>query len=231
MTTKRQIKRLVQPLLERNPELVLDGQWLYFRPVRHLLRTLLFDRTGQADLFEPRWAAMILFDPSDIIDIKYGRRLSPGGRLRGELGNLWYWDDPRMPEVLFDVIENEALPAMRSIETIDDFVEYTSFPDRFRNAELPAFPYLTVPIDVARGDLKSARATCDVWRDRLSRFSPEDPTVVNLNTLGPLLAANDVPALVNQLHAWEEYTVRQLKLEKIWERTPFPIELKGGAVT
>src|SRR5262245_11461120 len=138
MTTKAQIRGLVQPLLERHPDLVLDGQWLYLRPVRHVLRTLLFDRTGQAAQFRPTWAVMILFSQNDMIDIKYGERLGPGGRLRGELGNLWYWDDPRMPEVLFDVVENEALPAMRAIKTIDDFVEYTSFPDRFRNAELPA---------------------------------------------------------------------------------------------
>jgi hypothetical protein len=196
--------------------------------VRHLLRTLLFDRTGEAARFQPRWVVMILFDPSDVIDIKYGRRLSPGGRLGGEFSNLWYWDDPRMQEVLFDVIENEALPAMRAVETIDDFVEYTSFPDRFRNAELSGFPNLTVPIDVARGDLQAARRICDIWRDRLSKLNPGDPTVVNLNTLGPLLDANDVPALVHQLHAWEEETVKRLKLEKIWERTPFPIELKGG---
>jgi hypothetical protein len=226
MTTKGQIKKLVRPLLERHPDLVLDGQWLYLKPVRHVLRTLLFDRTGEAAHFVPRWAVMILFDPSEIIDIKYGERLGPGGRLRGEHGNLWYWGDPRMPEVLFDVVENEALPAMRRIESIDDFVDYTSFPDRFRNAELPGFPYLKVPIDVSRGDLESARAICEKWRGIIPKLKRTDPTVINLQALCPLLAANDVPALIRQLHAWEEYTVRQLKLEKIWEPSPFPIEEK-----
>jgi hypothetical protein len=222
MTTATQIKKFVQPVLERNTDLVLEGQWLHLKPIEHILRTILFDRTGAANCFCPRLAVMILFEPGTIIDIKYGEMFS------GPQGYAWYWDDPGMPSNLLNVIECYALPFLRSIETIDDFVEYTSFPDRFRNAELPAFPYLTVPIDVARGDLQAARRTCDIWRDRLPRLNSADPTVVNLNTLCPLLAANDVPALIRQLHMWEEHTVRQLKLEKIWERTPFPIELKGG---
>ncbi len=222
MTTRSQIKNLVQPLLERNFDLALDGQWLHLKPVRHILKTILFDRTGIANCFCPRLAVMVLFEPGSTIDIKYGEIFS------GPHGYAWYWDDPGMPSNLLNVIESYALPFLRSIVTIDDFVTYTSFPDRFRNAELPGFPYLTVPIDVARGDLEAARSTCEIWRDRLPRLGPRDPTVVNLKTLCPLLASNDVPALVRQLHAWEEYTVKQLKLEKIWERTPFPIEITGA---
>ena len=132
MTTKRQIAKLVGPLLEQNPDLVPDGHWLYLKPVRHLLRTLLIDRTGSANNFSPRWAVIILFDPRERIDRKYGRILS------GRRGYNWFWSDPEVAAVLYDAIDRQAIPVMRSIDTIGDFVSYTSFPDRIPAAqELP----------------------------------------------------------------------------------------------
>jgi hypothetical protein len=221
MTTAAQIKKLVKPFLERHADLVLDGQWFYLKPVHHLLRTILFDRTGQAVQFKPRWAVITLFRPTNNIDLKYG------SMLRGTKTKLWYWNDPEMPAALFDAIENQALPAMQSIETLDDFVKFTSDPDRFWGQHMPAFPALKLPIDVAQGDLDSARSICQKWSGRAPRW-PEDPLGPMVKGLCPLLAANDRAGLVRQLHEWEEYTVKQLKLEKIWEPSSFPIEL-GGA--
>ena len=45
-------------------------------------------------------------------------------------------------------------------------------------------------------------------------------------TLCPLIAANDRPGLVRLLRDWEAYSVKRLKLEKLWEPTPFPLELQ-----
>jgi hypothetical protein len=222
MTTALQVKKLMGPLLERNPDLVLDGRWLHLKPVHHVLRTLLIDRTGLANNFTPRWAVIVLFRPTEQIDLKYGQMLA--GR-RG-----WSWDDPEMPSELCTAIENDALRQMRKIQTIEDFVEFASSPKRFPLRELSAFPHVKLLADIACGQLESARAACQQWRGRLPRW-PEDPLEPIVDGLCPPLATNDVPALVRQLHTWEEYTVKQLKLEKIWERTPFPIELKGVATT
>jgi len=219
MTTAAQIRKLTKPLLERYPDLVLDGQWLHLKPTNHLLRTLLFDRTGQANYFRPRWATIILFDPRSIVDLKYGEKLA------GPRGQLWSWDDPNMPADIYDVIDNVALPAMRKVKSIDDFVKFASSSERFPLRVLPAFPHLKLLTDAATGDLESARSICNKWCGR-APFDPEDPLGPIVDGLCPALASNNVPALVRQLHAWEEYTVKQLKLEKIWERTPFPIELR-----
>jgi hypothetical protein len=45
-------------------------------------------------------------------------------------------------------------------------------------------------------------------------------------TLYPLLEADDRPAIARLLHEWEAFTIGKLKLEDIWERTPFPLELR-----
>ncbi len=42
--------------------------------------------------------------------------------------------------------------------------------------------------------------------------------------LCPLIAANDRPGLARLLHGYEAQSVKNLKLEKFWEPTPFPIE-------
>jgi hypothetical protein len=40
-----------------------------------------------------------------------------------------------------------------------------------------------------------------------------------------MLAVDDRPELVRQLREWEAYTVRNLRIESIWQPTPFPFEL------
>lgn len=219
MTTASQIRKLVKPLLERNPDLVLHGRWLFVMPVHHILRGIFFDRTGEAARCRPKWAVINLFRPTSNVDLKYGELLA------GANGYLWYWDDPEMPSMLFNVIENYALPTIRKVVSIDDFVELASSAERFSGQELSGFPHLKVPIDVARGNLKSACSICCEVNEWVASLEDEDPLKIVVNGLCPLLADNDVQGLIRQLHAWEEYTVKQLKLEKIWERTPFPIEM------
>ena len=43
--------------------------------------------------------------------------------------------------------------------------------------------------------------------------------------LCPLVAANDRTGLAKLLHSYEAQSVKNLKIEKFWEPTPFPIEL------
>jgi hypothetical protein len=47
--------------------------------------------------------------------------------------------------------------------------------------------------------------------------------------LCPLITKGDRSGIANLLHRCEEDSVRALKVEKFWERTPFPIELKSSA--
>jgi hypothetical protein len=45
-------------------------------------------------------------------------------------------------------------------------------------------------------------------------------------TLCPLVAANDRSGLVRLLRDREAHSVQHLKLTKLWEPTPFPLELR-----
>ena len=46
-------------------------------------------------------------------------------------------------------------------------------------------------------------------------------------TIAPLVAARDRAGLAALLHEWEAYSVKLMKLEKLWQPSPFPLELAG----
>jgi hypothetical protein len=41
------------------------------------------------------------------------------------------------------------------------------------------------------------------------------------------LAEDDRAGLARLLHEWEAYTVKNFKIEQLWEPTPFPLETVG----
>lgn len=123
MTTVRQVKRVLSPLLERHNDLAIVGPWLMLKPVRHVLRGVVIDRRGEASRFMPRWAAMSLCEPRTTFPISWG------GMIRGSSG--WYWSNPTLQDDLIKAIEEQALPPLRAIRTLDDFFAFASSRETF----------------------------------------------------------------------------------------------------
>ena len=133
MTTVAQVREVVQPLLQRNPDLALVGRLVVIKPVHHILRGIYIDRSLDSQLFIPTWAVTFLFEPSESFSYNWG------GRLYNRAHGAW-------------VVTNPATSAVMCEE----------------------------------------------------------------NRLG----------LVRLLRDWEASSVEHLKLQKLWEPTPFPIELQ-----
>ena len=53
MTTISQVKKAVQPLLQRNHDLALVGRLVVLKPVHHILRGVYIDRSSIPDEFMP----------------------------------------------------------------------------------------------------------------------------------------------------------------------------------
>jgi hypothetical protein len=224
MTTAAQIKRLVRPLLARHDDLVLKGQWIFLRPVHHVARFILIDRTGEAARFRPRWGATPLVDRTDVLSIGWGAMLSH------PVGVLWMWDDPTIQDALIEVVESQALPHLRALETLDQFVAFSSSRDRFPLGTFDQYLLLRVAVDVARGDLAGARSACDQLMSGRTRWSMpllRDSFARIVEALCPLIGANDRMGLAALLHDWEAYSAKHAGLEGVWERTPFPLELQA----
>jgi hypothetical protein len=221
MTTVAQVKQVVQPLLQRNPDLALVGRMIVVRPVHHLLRGIYVDRSIDPDDFVPTRTLSTLFQPEKRIGFSWGGRVhAPDGK--------WDINDASLMTMMCEQIEKEALPPLRSITTIDEFVNYTS-KERFPHEYLDLYDLTKIFVDVARGDLAAAGSICNylVTDGAKKRYlTPRPERYVRATTeLCPLIAANDRVGLARLLHSYEAESAKNLKLDKLWEPTPFPIEM------
>jgi len=220
MSTVAQVKKAMQPLLQRNPDLALVGRFVVIKPVHHILRGIHVDGSSPW-YFSPIWMANFLFGPSVAFDRIWGAHVySPrkGG---------WAREDSAMYEELRDQIEQNVLPLLRQMQTIDDFAAFNS-KERFDGQQLELFDYLRIYVDIARGDFDSALKTSDHMKTT-GRYSSRVPNIFGEITkeLHPMLVANDRVGLARILKEWEQGQVKGRKLEKFWEPTPFPFELQA----
>lgn len=223
MTAIRQVKQAMQPLLQRNPDLALVGRTVVIKPVRHILRGIHIDRGSVDWLLVPTWTVNFLFGPSAAFDRIWGHRVYPSQKC------LWLGDDAAMYDVLCDQIERDVLPLLRQVQTVDDFVAFNS-KERFDGQQLELFPYLKIYVDVARGDFDAALKVSDLMKTT-GRHSSTVPNIYGeiTKTLHPMLVANDRAGLARILGEWEQGQVKARKLEKLWEPTPFPLEVQAHA--
>ena len=223
MTTLRQIKDFVTPLLKRHDDLALIRHMVVLKPVRHVLRGIFVDRTGDAARCKPRWFVMRLFVKSEDVGLGHGELLyHPEG--------LWWWTDPNLPDTLVEIVERDALPTLHTVATLRDYVELTALPDHPRARALYGASHVLNLFAV--GDLDAA---CDFlaaheqaeayWAPRLKQLGLDR----RLPALRDRLGIADRAKLAGLLHEWEAYTVDKLKLQDVWEPTPFPLELASNA--
>jgi len=227
MTTAAEVKKLVQPLLDQNSDLAWVGREIYVKPVRHFARTILIDRISDPNGFRPQLAAAHLFDGNGAFPLNWSRWLQkPSGPMPGS----WRMQDPNVARMLIETIEADALPYLRAMTSLDDYLAHTS---RFGGWDLLVRPTARIIIDVARGDLDKAHRTWEsqreLWSVEKSNYGEEDATMLRrLRHLCALLESDDRTGLARLLHEWEARTVKNLKIEHLWESTPFPLELQSA---
>jgi hypothetical protein len=224
MTTKAQIRQLARPLLERHPDLILasaaGGLIIAVRPVAHLLRFVILDRTGSADTFQPQWSVNCLFIKREHLNLFYEGWLRRRGPQR-----LWRWSDPAVAEEFVTPVEEQALPRLAELTTLEAFERFTLAADPPRGEYMNGFRALMA---MARGDLDAAAALMDTgprpW-GTAALDQEHDGLGTRLKAQGAKLSPEDRRALAAMLHRWEAYSVEKLRLGPVWQRTPFPLEL------
>ncbi len=230
MTTKKQIKALFGRLIARNDDLAVSGRFVVVKPLRHVLRSISIDRSSDADFPQFYW--------------HIGHAFSPSARLQGLcLGNFWiprerpdHWSQPGFAEAAIDMIEQQVLPMLRRVQTIEDMFRVEGVP---RSAEYDNSLRLYEPhqmhMHAAFGRLDEARAIYERTKDwylNLKFFRRWD--FEKASQLGALAAAGDRRAVAALLHQWEEEFVARAGLGAIYERTPFPLEsgpMEGAPLT
>lgn len=238
MTTAAQVKKLAKPLLAKHPELVLVGRMIVWPPVRHVLRAIYIDRTSSGNQFNPRWAVMHLFDVIPRIHFTHGGDLfkprpTPWHQ---KFPTLWWVEDPESPEVLVEAIEASVLPKLAPLGELETYYAHLT---SYRQGQWDSYaydkrPYARVIVEAARGRLDEVRAICrdelPLWPDDYFGTRSEQIAVMQrTKSICPLAAADDRDGIARLLHEWEAMTVRNLKIEHLWQPTPFPLELDNPA--
>jgi len=226
VTTRKQIRELAAPLLARNPDLVLEKDVILIRPIRHLFHFILIERTGNADTCDPRCATVLMFQRLNYFPIGMSRLIYRPGPC-----GLWSWSDPTMIESFLQTAENEVLPKLRAIRTLEDYY-YTVPSHDPRQLIYDWFKLLLSSLalgwlDQARSLLEqNPRVLGNEWGVEYVQWLDEREAGLGTRLLecGDGLGRDDRLRIAGYLHASEELSVRNLGLGKYWERTEFPIE-------
>ena len=227
MTTAAQVKKLVQPLLDQNADLAWVRREIYLKPVHHFGRMILIDRILDPDGFRPQLAAAHLFDGHGGFPLNWSQWLR---KKSGPMPGSWQMQDPDVARILIETIEADALPYLRAMTSLDDYLAHTS---QFGGRDLLVRPTARIIVDVALGDFEKARRTWESQRELWSVDKPsydeEDKAMLRrLRHVGALLESDDRTGLARLLHTWEAQTVKNLKIGHLWEPTPFPLELQSA---
>jgi hypothetical protein len=204
-TRPSDIKRYLKPLLKQRADLVLMGRLLVIRPVRHLLRGALFDRTSDKYTFRIWWYVQALYDPYS--SIGYGDYIST------RTCAVW---QPRFEPLLMDALANDVFARAGQITTLGDFADALA-----NSTRLVDFTYARVKALVLAGERDLA---VDCVRERPKR-DPDNDYWRSWAEEQRKFLARDIKDVCVECHAQEAETVKAMKLEALWEPSPFPVEL------
>jgi hypothetical protein len=222
MTTAAEIKALIKPFADAQQDVALYPRMLVLRPARHFLSFVYFERLLDKRRVSPVWGVQSLFHPQTQHIPYWTHRLG-----RQSIG-LWYIDDPHIEKTLFEEIDQTALSKLRSIRTIFDFRDFVS--ETEFGHHITEWPHNRFILEAALGRFDTAR---DIWVSELSNWTERhhryyDGNMKNMSrrqAFGACLMQDDRAGVARLLNEFEALSVKNLKLEKIWECTPFPCEL------
>jgi hypothetical protein len=205
-TRPADIKRYLKPLLKQRSDLMVTDRMVLIRPVRHLLRGAFLDRTSDEYEFKiwpymkPLWSSSWDFDTF--------------GSMHDFLWEVW---QPHFEPLLVAALQQDVFTPFGKITTHDEIA--VALPDdmRFHTARVSAL--------VLAGERERAEECIrDVENsEHANNFYCQD----NIKSARELLA-RDIKDICTEFHAREAKAVKAMKLEAIWEPSPFPVEVPAA---
>jgi len=203
-TRPADIKRYLKPLLELRSDLVVVGRRLLIRPVRHLLRGAFFDRTS--DKYR--------FSITGYVQPLYGHPNSLGCDTSFDHAPSETWQPHFVPQ-LFDSLATDIFPRWGPVTTLDGFATAL-----IAKSGIYGTPIMCLAL---AGEWDRAAELVERSERELERETHK----AEIKELWDQLTT-DIDAVCADLHKREAATVKALKLERIWEPSPFPVELPAS---
>ncbi|WP_126111399.1 MULTISPECIES: hypothetical protein [unclassified Bosea (in: a-proteobacteria)] len=198
-TRPADIKRYLKTLLAERDDLVLVGRHLLIRPVHHILRGVLFDRTGERTRFRI-WP---------YLNPLYGHPDSTGC-LEPIHESLWDVTAVHFMPVLHDALLHDVFADVGAVTTLPKLASRLKA-DRQKISACVIALVLSGRHETASTFLDSIAVRDPTW----------DPWLVKDRQF----LDRDIKAICAEFHEREERTVQALKIGAIWEPSPFPAEL------
>ena len=221
MSRKSRLKRLLAPLLERNGDITIANDWLVVKPVHHVFRGLILDKTSMKGIFYGRWGTTHMFVVRRTCGLEGFINVS------GKKYGADFFDLPEtvMSTILCEEIESTTLPFLRAMNTLDKYYDHAMAGER----PISLWPEAHFCLELGVGHFDIARALysehSEYWLQDRPWWKPEHrASNASIRRLGELLAKERCGDIAALFHQWETITAANFKLAGIWEPTPFPFE-------
>jgi hypothetical protein len=203
-TRPADIKRYLKPLLKQRSDLVVIDRMVLIRPVRHVLRGAFLERSRDKYRFEILPYLKPLWSPAwrlEILGSIYGTR-------------VWH---PHFEPVLIDTLQHDIFTPLGKIATHDDLAG--ALPDRL---EFFLFTTRVCALILAGERERAEDCVRDLENSEYARRCQDW-----IKSARDLLA-RDIHDVCAEFHAKEAKAVKAMKVEAIWEPSPFPVEVPAA---
>ena len=206
-TKPSDLKRYLKPLLEKRDDLVLVDRLLLIRPVRHLIRGVYFERSGD-DNFRGWSHVNPLYAPTG----------QGTGDTFGDYYQMPYCKvrEPHFQPLLIDSLAEDVFAKLGHIARLNDFAEFPG-PTQDRTFFLGAN---VISLVLAGERDRAAEFVAQYLNDGAHTETAKDLIRQQWERV-----SGDIEKVCEEFHAREAATVKALNLEHVWEPSPFPVEL------
>lgn len=207
-TRPADIKRYLKPLLALRPDLAVADRALVIRPVRHVLRGAFFDRTGDPYSFSVSRILVPLYDAHFDIFLR--------DRVRGAGRDVW---EQHFQMLLLDQLAEHVFAPAGQVTTLSAVAERLAGTFRSQGGGNALFK-----APVRAFILAGAPERAEAYLDDLARGNADRPHMWRAIQELRSELDRDIAELCAEAHAREAEMVAALKLQSVWEPSPFPVE-------
>ena len=209
-TRPADLKRYLKPLLKQRSDLVLLGRLLIIRPVRHLLRGALFDRTSDKYRFRVYRYIRPLFPVDD------------GGFFHADIHSTeWEVWQPHFQAFLFDALAEDVFDFVGKMTSLADFRGDLGNREEGLRARFKA----SVAALVLGGQRERVAELIETERTQTADDDGYWRAVINEQRK---LLERDPASLCAEFRSKEAAVAKYLKLGDAWEPAPFPAEVPAA---